>query len=260
MIARRTLLLLLVLALAGCDDKRTGILEALVLGEDGPWYERDVIEDPAELVNGVCCNDDNPFSLPADTTLAAVINPAEDLDYYGIEVTGAEAGILSLGVGEAELNLRLFDLDLAEYELVLDSIPQLIALGSHEQLYKVWTPFYGPGERGIVLIHGDEADYSLGWERIVPTVGLDMLAPAGGVTWKRGEEQRIRWATPFDQMDVVLLKGPVMVAILKRDIEFSEELNWLPSGDLEPGNDYRIAVLQSSRPDRMEFSDAFTIG
>ena len=174
-------------------------------------------------------------------------------------MTSAKAGILSLGVGEAELNLRLFDHGLAEYEMVLDSIPQPIALGSHEQLFKVWTPLYGVYANAIGLVHGDEASYSLTWERVVPTVGLDVLAPAWGVTWKRGEEQRIRWATPFDQMDVVLIKGPVMVAILKRDIEFSEELNWLPSAGLEPGNDYHIAVFWTGNPHRMGFSERFTI-
>ena len=258
MIARRSLLPLLLLALAGCDDKHSGIVEALVLGVDGPWYDRDVIEDPAELVDGVCCNDERPFPLPADTSLDAVINPAEDLDYYAIEVTDAEAGILYLWPLDADLNLRLFNMDLSEYELVIDTLPPTETLYPFESP-PLWIPFYGPGAKGIVLVHGDEANYSLGWERIVPTVGLEVLAPATGATWARGEEQRIRWVTPYSQMDVILLKGPVMVASLKRDIRFSEELNWLPSGDLEPGNDYRIAVLPSGTPDRMEFSDAFTI-
>ncbi len=257
MMARRIWLLLLVLALAGCDDKRSGILEALVLGQDGPWYERDVVEDPAELVDGVCCNDDNPFPLPIDTTIAAVINPAADLDYYAIQVTGAEAGILYLYLGEADLNLRLFSLDLSEYEFVLDSLPLMDI--SDPVPFLPWTPFYGPGAEAIVLVHGKKTSYSLGWERIVPTVDMDVLAPAGGVAWVRGEEQRIRWSTPFSHTDVILLKGPVMVAILKRAISLSDELNWVPAGDLEPGADYRIAISRRGSPDRMEFSDAFTI-
>ena len=110
-----------------------------------------------------------------------------------------------------------------------------------------------------MLVHGDTTRYSLTWERIIPTAGLDVLAPAGGVTWKRGEEQRIRWVTPSDHVDVLLLKGPVWVASLKRGVELSDELNWLPASDLEPGDDYRIAVLWTGNPHLMEFSDAFTI-
>ena len=56
-------LTILILALAGCEENRTGIMDTFIFGEEDGWLVRDVFEDPNELVNGYCCNDTIPLPL-----------------------------------------------------------------------------------------------------------------------------------------------------------------------------------------------------
>ncbi len=73
---------LLMLAITGCEESNTGIIDTFIFEEENNWLEEGRLDDPNEFVNERCCNDTIPKPISAiDTTIEGVINPAEDLDY-----------------------------------------------------------------------------------------------------------------------------------------------------------------------------------
>lgn len=246
--------------LAGCEQTRPGVIKNLIFYEGDQWLERDVQEDPYELVGGQCCNDYYPYPLPIDTSIHAVINPADDLDYFNIQITDGYAGRLVLAPMDDDIAFRLFSRGLnEEYAALVDTFSN----PSGDMMSPdFWTVLYGPSATFTVLVAGDEGHYSLYWERVIPTTTLVVEQPQAGARWQRSFGHSIRWNITLsgDQpVTVVLIKGPVVVDVLRRDIAFVEELNWTPEEDLERGNDYRILVYLSNDPKVMDISDAFEI-
>lgn len=255
-------LTILILALAGCDETRTGILDTFILDEEGDWLVRDVAEDPNEVVNGYCCNDTIPLPLAAiDTTIRGVINPVDDLDYYDLQVSGSYAGQLFLGPADGNLTMRLFSREMEEYEAQLDTLPPSSATGFQRTL---WTTLYGPDTHFTLLVKSDDqneiGEYAFRWLRVGPTSVLRIDQPDSTTSWNRSGLHTIEWNQSDDRaVSLALLKGPTMIEILRRNIRFVDFFLWMPGNDLDPGNDYRIMVYDSSNPQIIDISDAFTI-
>ncbi len=254
------LTLTLLFVLAGCVEQQPEILDNFIFSPRDPWVERDVVEDPNELVNGVCCNDDTSFPLAIDSTIQGVINPASDLDYYDIRITGANAGQLFLFPRDNDLTMRLFTREVDEYtELAVDTGTLL----SGEAV--VWTTLVGTETNHTVLIEGASGGakgrYSLWWARWVPVTYLTVEGPAAGDRMQRGMERRILWQQ--DQpgaISLALMKGSVVIDILKRNHSvMPHEIRWIPSEDLEPGIDYRMMIYLSRDPTAVDISNAFEI-
>ncbi len=253
--------LTLLILLAGCSEQPPEILNSIIFSPNDAWLERDTVEDPYEWVDGACCNDFTPFSLAIDdSTVQGVINPASDLDYYDIRITGADAGQLFLFPRDNDLTMRLFTREVDEYkELALDTG----FLKSGEAV--IWTTVVGSETSYTVLIEGAsggaEGRYSLWWRRWVPVTYLTVEGPTAGDRMQRGMERRILWQQ--DQpgaISLALMKGPVVIDILKRNHSvMPHEIRWIPSEDLEPGNDYRMMIYSSSDPTAVDISDAFEI-
>ncbi|MBA7597388.1 MAG: hypothetical protein GH143_04020 [Calditrichaeota bacterium] len=247
----------LMLWLAGCEQTRPGIIENLIFSEGDQWLERDTDEDPYELVEGLCCNDYNPYPLPIDITIYPVIAPADDLDYFDIQVTDSYAGRLVLTPEDEDITFRIFNRTLNdEYNALVDTFDDPVGDNDH------WTVLYGPSATFTVLVAGTGGDYVLDWERVIPTTTLIMEQPQADERWQRSFNHRIQWRMSLSEdtpVTVVLIKGPIMVEVLRRDITSMDELDWTPEGDLERGNDYRILVYLSNDPKVIDISDAFEI-
>jgi hypothetical protein len=241
--------------LAGCEQERPDVLEKLIFSDDDRWLERDTVEDPFELVGGQCCNDYNPHPLPIDTTIHPVIDPAGDLDYFDIQVTDSYAGRLVLTPEDDDIVFRIFTRTLkTEYEV--DTFDDPVGDNDH------WTVLYGPSATFTILVAGDKGGYSLGWERVIPTTTLLVERPQADNRWGRSLSHNIHWRVTlsgYGPVTVVLMKGPVVVEVLRRDIADVDELNWTPEEDLEKGADYRILVYLTNDPKVMDISDAFEI-
>ncbi len=244
--------------LVGCEQERPDVLEKLIFSDDDRWLERDTVEDPFELVGGQCCNDYYPYPLPIDTVIHAVINPADDLDYFDIQVTDSYAGRLVLSPEDDNIVFRVFTRTLkTEYEVDTFDDPISDNIGPD-----YWTVLYGPSATFTVLVAGTGGDYVLDWERVIPTTTLLVERPQADNQWRRSSEHRIQWRVTlsgYGPVTVVLMKGPVVVEMLRRDIADVDELNWTPEEDLEKGDDYRILVYLTNDPKVMDISDAFEI-
>lgn len=258
--AHLILMLPFLLWLAGCGESRPDIIEKLIFSDDDRWLERDG-EDPYELVEGQCCNDYNPHPLPIDTTIHPVIDPAADLDYFNLQITGSYAGRLVLTPEDDDIVFRVFNRSMKdEYEALVDTFSNPFADTIGWPDY--WTVLYGPSATFTVLVAGGKGHYSLGWERIIPTTALLVEQPQAGNQWQRSFNHRIQWRmtlSGYKPVTVALIKGPVVVDVLRRNIMFVDELDWTPEEDLERGNDYRILVYLSNDPKVMDISDAFEI-
>jgi len=243
--------------LAGCEPTRPGIIENLIFSEGDQWLERDTSEDPYEQVEGQCCNDYNPYPLVIDTSIQAVIDPDDDLDYFDIQVTDSYAGRLGLTPEDEDITFRIFNRTLkTEYDVFVDTFDDPVGDNDH------WTVLYGPSATFTVLVAGTGGDYVLDWERVIPTTTLIIEQPQAGEQWQRSLNHRINWRMSLSEntpVTVVLIKGPIMVEVLRRDITFMDELDWTPGADLEEGEDYRILVYLSNEPKVMDISDAFQI-
>ncbi len=254
-------LIILILALAGCGETRTGIMDSFIFDEEGDWLIRDTVEDPNELVNGYCCNDTIPLPLAAiDTTIRGVINPVEDLDYYDLQVSGSYAGQLFLAPADDNLTIRLFSREMEEYATRLDTLPPSSTNGYQRTL---WTTLYGPDIRFTLLVKSDHQDetgeYAFQWLRVEPTFLLRVEQPDSTTSWNRSGHL-IEWSqSGVDGVSVALLRGPAMIEILAKNIRFLRVFPWMPGSDLEPGNDYRIMVYHTDNPQILDISDAFEI-
>lgn len=246
--------------LAGCEQERPDVLENLIFSDDDRWLERDTVEDPFELVGGQCCNDYYPHPLPIDTVISAIINPDDDLDYFDIQVTDSYAGRLVLTPEDGDITFRIFNRTLNdEYNALVDTFFNPVGDNMGPDL---WTVLYGPSAPFTVLVAGTRGDYFLGWERVIPTTALLVEQPQAGNQWRRSSEHRIQWRmtlSGYKPVTVVLIKGPVVVDVLRRNITFVDELDWTPEEDLEKGADYRILVYLSNDPKVMDISNAFEI-
>ena len=265
--SKRTLaLLLLMLIIGGCESRRAGVLESLLTGDESDWLYRDPVEDPYEWQNGRCCNDYTPTPLPIDTSIVAATNPADDLDYFHIDLAQNTLGFLRVSAADNGMVIRLFARDTIgeseEYELKIDSV----SLGPSSSLAAsalTWTFLTGPERKLRLLIQGDGSSapvgYQLEWQAVVATVGLDLTQPANAETWQRGTLQTIAWESTFDEgVTIGLLSDVGMVRLLKRDISTASELNWTPEVDFPPGA-YRIVVYLAADPTVVEVSDVITI-
>lgn len=255
-------LIILILALAGCDETRTGIIDTFIFSEEGDWLIRDVIEDPNELVNGYCCNDTIPLPLAAiDTTIRGVINPVDDLDYYDLQVSGSYAGQLFLEPADDNLTMRLFSRKMEEYGAHLDTLPPSSATGYQQIL---WTTLYGPDSRFTLLVKSGNqreiGEYTLQWRRVGPTSVLQVNQPNSTTSWSRSGLHTIDWSQSDGRaVSLALLKGPTMIEILRRNIRFVNFFLWMPGNDLDPGDDYRVMVYDTDNPQIVDISDAFEI-
>jgi len=261
-------LVLLMLMIGGCESQRIGVLEGLLSGDEDDWLYRDPAEDPYEWQNGTCCNDYNPVFLPLDTTISAAINPADDLDYYHINLTERIVGLLRIAADTDALGIRLFARDAEimneEFEIVVDSLWLDIPSGTETvaTAYQ-WTYIVGWWKNYRLLIQGDGSAppvaYQMEWQKVIPTVGLDLISPVSPATWQRGELQTIEWHSSFSGgVTIGLISSVGMVKILKRDVDTASKLNWTPKIELIPGG-YRIAVYLTDDPTVVEVSDVITI-
>ena len=256
----------LMLWLTGCDETRPGIIKNLIFSEDDQWLERDVQDDPYELVDSLCCNDYNPYPLPIDTTIHPVIVPAGDLDYFNLQVSGNGAGWLSLSSDEDNITMRIFSRDLEEYDFLLDTLDN--SPGDYLKA-RYWTTLYGPDSSFTLLIQGEsrsqEGPYSLDWKSATIEDGLEIIYPEAGFRWARTNTETIEWAShQSDSVSAALLRGPVIVRFLKSGDEavYNEdlpELVWHIPDDLEVGDGYRIMIYLTAEPKRMNISDEFKI-
>ena len=129
----------------------------------------------------------------------------------------------------------------------------------------IWTTLVGSETNYTVLIEGAsgraKGGYSLEWVRWIPVTYLTVEGPTAGDRLQRGAERRIVWQQ--DQpgaISLALMKGSVVIDILKRNHSVTpHEIRWIPSEDLEPGNDYRMMIYLSSDPTAVDISNAFEI-
>ncbi|MFC1619376.1 Ser-Thr-rich GPI-anchored membrane family protein [Candidatus Neomarinimicrobiota bacterium] len=260
------IILLTLLCYAGCDEISPDVIKNAILSDEDNWLERDVGEDPYELVNDQCCNDYYPKPLPMDTEIQPVISPARDLDYFNLQIPDTVfAGQIFLSSERDNLELRLFTRDLDEFELLPDSLgtPMEIGYGptyltTLARLDTAFTTF-------TLLVKGEtkraQGAYVLHWQEVIPTTDLDISRPAMGEQVHRSHSYIIRWSasSPSMPVTVALMKGPGVLNILKRDQRYINSLSWTPTEDLDPGNDYRVIVYQSDNPNTLDISDAFEI-
>lgn len=252
--------------LAGCEQTRPGIIENLIFSEGDQWLERDVQEDPYELVEGQCCNDYNPCPLPIDTTIHPEIAPAGDLDYFHLQITGDSVGQLLLRPEEDNITMRIFSRDLEEYDFLLDTLYSPPAY-NFESGY--WTTLYGQDFSFTLLLQGEsrsqEGPYSLVWQSVIKDDGLEIIYPKEDYRWRRTNTETIEWTSHQNEpVSVALLRGPVVVRFFKGDSdavydEDQPELVWHIPDDLEVGTGYRIMVYFTNNPKRMNLSSEFEI-
>lgn len=252
--------------LAGCEQTRPGIIENLIFSEGDPWLERDISEDPYELVEGQCCNDYNPYPLVIDTTIYPVIAPAGDLDYFNLQITADSIGQLLLRSEQDNITMRIFSRDLEEYDFLLDTLYSSPP-DNFEPGY--WTTLYGLDFSFTLLLQGEsrshDGQYSLSWRGVTHEDGLEIIYPKRGYRWRRNNTETISWgAVQSKPVTAALLKGPVIVQFLKSDSDATyyydePKLDWHIPDDLETGTDYRIMIYFTDDPERMSISDAFEI-
>jgi hypothetical protein len=252
--------------LTGCDETRPGIIQKLIFSEGDQWLDRDVQDDPYELVDSLCCNDYYPYPLPIDTTIHPVIAPAGDLDYFNLQVSGNGTGWLSLSSDEDSISMRIFSRDMEEYDFLLDT---LYSSPSDNFEPSYWTTLYGPDSSFTLLIQGQsrsqEGRYSLDWKSATIEDGLKIIYPKAGYRWGRTNTETIEWAShQSDSVSAALLRGPVIVRFLKSGDEavYNEdrpELVWHIPDDLEVGDGYRIMIYLTAKPKKMNISDEFEI-
>lgn len=248
------------LMVAACEEQVPAVIDSLIFNDEGDWLDRDT-DDPYEWVDGECCNDFTPFPLAIDDSpVQGVINPASDLDYYDIRITGANAGQLLLFPGDNDLTMRLFSTDMVEHdELVLGRGMFL------NEVPAQWTTLIGLDSRYTLLIesaNGTAAgDYILEWSRVIPVTILTINRPATNDRVQRGAEFNIRWEQDLiAAVTLALMKGPMVVDILKENINsLPHEIRWFVSEELEPDNDYRIIIYLTNEPTAMDISDVFEI-
>ena len=255
------------LVLGGCEETQPDLLEKIIFTEDASWLERDVAEDPYELVGGECCNDHIPHPLPIDTTIQPVIEPAGDLDYFDLQITGSFAGQLFLLSERDNLTMRLFNRELQEYE---EALPGIMFEGQRPGSTEIgpgtWTTLYGRDTTFTLLVQSDsrkgQGKYVLTWQRVIPVAYLAMTRPTSGDRWERGVEHTIRWnyaRLDIMSFDVYLMKGAIMTGVIREALAIATELRWIPDVALEPGDDYRIMVALRDDPTAVDISNAFEI-
>jgi len=252
--------------LAGCGQTQPDILENIFFTDDEDWLDRNYEEDPYERVDGRCCNDDNPHPLPIDTTIRPVIAPAGDLDYFDIQITADSVGYLFLDSERDNIRMRLFNRELDEYELPLDTCYTSTA---YVEAPFVWTILYGQDSSFTLLIKGKsrkaQGNYTLGWQPVILVDGLQIEYPRGDDRWRRSNWEEISWnSLQTGSVGVALLKGPIVVQTLKSGsdaiyMKHQPALDWRLPDDLEAGKDYRIMVYFTDNPRRMNISDEFEI-
>jgi hypothetical protein len=260
------IILFILLCCTGCDETSPDVIKNAILSDEDNWLERNVVEDPYELVNDQCCNDYYPKPLDMDIEIQPVISPARDLDYFNLQIPDtAFAGQILLSSERDNLQLRLFTRDLNEFDLLPDSLGTPLAIGygptyltTLARLDTAFTTF-------TLLIKGEtkraQGAYVLSWQNVIPTTILDISRPARGEQVHRSESYIIRWSNSNSSrpVTVALMKGPGVLKILKRDQRYSNQLSWTPADDLEVGDDYRIIVYRSNNPNTLDISDAFEI-
>jgi 5-hydroxyisourate hydrolase-like protein (transthyretin family) len=74
---------------------------------------------------------------------------------------------------------------------------------------------------------------------------MNVSAPAANELWARGSRHPIQWTTSDLSPDVrvLLLKGGVKVAVLKKSIDNDRGCPWMVPDNLALGNDYQIKVV-----------------
>lgn len=251
------------LFMVGCEETRPDLIERVFFTDDDEWLERDATRDTTELVNSECCNDFLPYPLPIDTRIEPYIEPAADLDYFNVEVREGQAGQLFLSSERDNIELRLFSRDMQEYDFAIDT---LHGSQSTAGWTVYWTALYGqaPDTNHTVLVQGEsrkaQGKYELGWQQIAEDTVLQIESPVRQARWQRGSQYYVRWNLDrVEPVTVALMKGPVVVKILKRNVLFVNFWVWQLAEDLELGTDYRIMVYLSDDPTTMEISDAFEI-
>jgi hypothetical protein len=251
------------LLVIGCDETRPDLIQKVFFTDDDEWLNRDATKDSTELVNNECCNDYLPYPLAIETRVEPYVEPAGDLDYFDLKVTGGSAGQLFLSSERDNIKMRLFSRDMQEYDFAIDT---LYGSQSSAGWTVYWTALYGqgPDTTFTLLVQGEsrkaQGQYELGWQQIAENGVLQIDSPAQQSRWQRASSYYIRWTLDrVDPVTVALLKGPVVIDILKRDVLFINFWVWELDEDLELGSDYRIMVYLSDDPTTMDISDAFEI-
>lgn len=109
----------------------------------------------------------------------------------------------------------------------------------------------------------DDSDGLLAIGMAPPGSRLDLAAPAGGESWKRGTTQEIRWTyagQPGTQVNLVLLRaGQVLQTIAARaplGVDGAGSFSWAIPAALAAGRDYAVRVRSAAYPDCRDQSDA----
>jgi hypothetical protein len=126
----------------------------------------------------------------------------------------------------------------------------------------VATPSAG---RYYVLLHGYGAYASVSLKASftppATTTMVDLTAPVGGESWTRNSVRTIRWtATNSQHIDLALYKGATFVQWITWNVVSSTgSYNWTVPGNLTPGSDYRITILDYDQRNITDSSGNFTI-
>lgn len=253
-----TILILLALLPLSCEEWQPGIIDNLIFNDDTDWLERDTVDDPTELVNGVCCNDTRPYPLPADSTIRGVINPPGDIDYFTVKVDNASIAHQIVFKGESPLlEVALFDSALSRFQPVLDSL----VYGNGEM--ELSTVIIGAGSRFIIQANGGRDDetgaYNLTWQSLAIGTQLTFNPFNDLSLWTRGEERTIKWDKALiGSVNISLIRGAVVVEHLNRYLN-GTNIQWVPPQDIEPGIGYRLIISMSSSTNIVDITDEFQI-
>ncbi|MFC1481912.1 hypothetical protein ACFL6E_06685 [Candidatus Neomarinimicrobiota bacterium] len=257
------ILALLMVLTSGCEETRPGVINNLIFNDDTEWVDRNWSEDPAEWVDGECCNDFIPYPLGVDTALTARIEPAADLDWFEIRTEDSLGGALFLSSDIESIIFRVFDENQQEYELLTDTLTTYTRLGISDPVY--WTPLAGDSLAYYVLVQSkdqsDTGNYKLIWSQQQRDSQLAITRPTSSDILIHGSFYVIQWNDPTDRMvSLALLKEGVMVSIIGRNLSGSlQNFQYAADPGLEPDTTYRIMLYQSNDPQIMDISNVFEI-
>ena len=130
-----------------------------------------------------------------------------------------------------------------------------------------FTPNNAPGERSARLrVEASGADGSPAEVTLVQRGAelIQVTAPNGGESWKRGDPRTITWsvggAKSVESVSIILLKGGNVVSPIALTTHNTGSYAWTIPPDLEPGDDYKIQVVDVTNPAVHDESDgAFAV-
>lgn len=254
---------LLIILITGCDETRPGLINDLIFNDDTDWVDRNSNADPAELVDGECCNDFIPFPLGEDSSLTARIDPLDDLDWFELQTGDSLAGALFFSTLVPSINFRVFDGQQQEYELLVDSLQ---SYARYDIYYPVtWVVFSGRNSTYNVLVQSqgelEAGDYRLIWAQEPLVSPLALSYPKAGAVLIRGLPYKVKWTDALEgPVSLALLKDGLMVAVIVNQItSFTHELQYHFDTGLDPGTAYQIMVYRTNDPHIMDVSDEFEI-